>query len=56
MKAIKLGATEIVLLVLITVTGAMALRDRLSASLAEIAQIGRLAATSTSRRSSPIRR
>ena len=48
MKAIKLGATEIVLLVLITVTGAMALRDRLSASLAEIAQIGRLAATSTS--------
>jgi len=48
MKAIKLGATEIVLLVLITVTGAMALRDRLPASLAEIAQIGRLAATSTS--------
>lgn len=36
------------LLVLITVTGAMALRDRLPASLAEIAQIGRLAATSTS--------
>ena len=48
MKAMKLGATEIVLLVLITVTGAMALRDRLPASLAEIAQIGRLAATSTS--------
>jgi hypothetical protein len=45
MKAIKLGPKELLLLLLVAITGVMALRDRLPASPAEIAQIGRMAAT-----------
>lgn len=48
MNAIKLGPKEMALLLLIAITGAMALRDRLPASQAEIVQIGRLAATNVS--------
>ena len=48
MKASTLGAKEMLLLVLIAVTGAMALRDRLPASQVEIAQIGKLASVSAS--------
>jgi hypothetical protein len=45
MAAIKLGWKETLLLALIAITGAMALRDRLPASQAEISQIGRLASS-----------
>jgi hypothetical protein len=48
MKPITLGAKDVLLLVLIAVTGAIALRDRLPASQVEIAQIGKLASVSAS--------